>query len=318
MFLGVVAVGRLRNALQTLVLLVAMGLLLGVIGWILGGPVMVLWSVGLGLFGLTVAARVPPGWLVLRLYRAKPIRRDHAADLYAIIDELTDRAQLPTAPVVYYAPTRLIQAFSVGHHRAPVILLTDGLLRRLRLSEITAILGHEIGHIVHRDLGVMMLADTLTSLTRTLSLIGLILLIFNLPALAEAGAHVPWALIVLLMLAPSISTLMQLALSRTREFDADLAGVQLTGDPAALISALQYIDRYQIKFWEQIVLPGRRVPHPSLLRTHPDTEERAARLREIPPSTPLKALRGGAFDLPQPWRDVQYGPPRWRLSGLWR
>lgn len=73
MFLGAVAVERVRNAVQTLVLLVAMGLLLGVIGWILGGPIMVLWSVGLGLFGLAIAARVSPGWLVLRLYHGKSV-----------------------------------------------------------------------------------------------------------------------------------------------------------------------------------------------------------------------------------------------------
>jgi heat shock protein HtpX len=278
---------------------------------------MVLWSVGLGLFGLVIAARITPGWLVLRLYHAEPIRRDQAADLHAIVDELTDRAELPAAPALYYAPTRLTQAFSVGRHRAPAILLTDGLLRRLSLREIAAILGHEIGHIAHRDLSVMVLADAFTRLTRTLSLVGLILIVLRLPALTEVGGHVPWTLIVLLVLAPSISTLMQLALSRTREFEADLEGAQLTGDPDALISALRHVDAFQLKLWEQFVLPGRRVPQPSLLRTHPDTEERVARLRAIPPSTPLKVLRHGSFDIPQPWRDVQHGPPRWRLSGLW-
>lgn len=316
MFLGAVERGRLRNTLQTLVILTAMGLLLGVIGWLLGGPVMVLWSVGLGLFGLAIAAR-NPGWLVLRLYRAEPIRRAQAPDLYAIVDELAARAELAAVPEIYYAPTRLIQAFSIGHHRAPVILLTDGLLRRLSLREIAAILGHEISHIAHRDLRVMMLADTMTRLTRTLSLVGLILVVFNLGKLATAGAHVPWTLILLLMLAPSISTLMQLALSRTREFDADLDGAQLTGDPEALISALQHIDKYQINFWEQVLLAGRRVPHPSLLRTHPETAERVDRLRAIPRSTPLQGLGGEAFNLPQPWRDLRHRPPRWRVSGLW-
>lgn len=316
MFLGAVERGRLRNTLQTMVILTAMGLLLGVIGWLLGGPVMVLWSVGLGLFGLAIAAR-NPGWLVLRLYRAEPIPRAQTPDLYAIVDELAARAELVTVPEIYYAPTRLIQAFSIGHHRAPVILLTDGLLRRLSLREIAAILGHEISHIAHRDLRVMMLADTMTRLTRTLSMVGLILVVFNLGKLATAGAHVPWMLILLLMLAPSISTLMQLALSRTREFDADLDGARLTGDPEALIAALQHIDKYQINFWEQILMPGRRVPHPSLLRTHPETEERVDRLRAIPPSAPLQGLRGDAFNLPQPWRDIRHPPPRWRVSGLW-
>jgi heat shock protein HtpX len=316
MVFGAAAAGRFRNVLQTTTLLMAMGLLLGVIGWLLGGPVMVVWSVGLGLFGLAIAAR-NPGWLVLRLYRAEPIRRHEATDLYALVDEIAARAEVSPVPKLYYGPTRLVQAFSVGHHRAPVVLLTDGLLRRLSLREIAAILGHEISHIAHRDLRVMMLADSMTRLTRTLSMVGLILIVFNLPALATAAAHVPWTLILLLVLAPSISTLMQLALSRTREFDADLDGARLTGDPDALISALRHVDKYQIDFWEQMLLPGRRVPHPSLLRTHPGTEERVARLRTIPPSTPLQALRGGAFDLPQPWRDVHHGPPRWRLSGLW-
>jgi heat shock protein HtpX len=114
-------------------------------------------------------------------------------------------------------------------------------------------------------------------------------------------------------------SLLQLALSRTREFDADLDGAVLTGDPVGLASALSRVERYQGRLWEDLAAPGgRRIPAPSVLRSHPETEERVARLRSLAPEQmlpPLDIREEPMVSL------VGFGPvairPRFRLPGLW-
>ena len=105
------------------------------------------------------------------------------------------------------------------------------------------------------------------------------LVIVGLPLWQTGAGGVPLLLIPLLVFAPQITTLLQLALSRAREFDADLDAAGLTGDPEGLASALAKLERYQRSAWEQILFPGYRLPQPSVLRTHPPTEERVARLQ---------------------------------------
>jgi len=118
-----------------------------------------------------------------------------------------------------------------------------------------------------------------------------------------------------MVFAPTISALLQLALSRTREFDADLGAARLTSDPRGLATALAKMEKMQSGAFEQVLMPGRRVPEPSLLRTHPPTEERVQRLLQF----------ADAFDeppAPQPLLDHTTLPgqprrPRWHLGGTW-
>jgi heat shock protein HtpX len=147
-------------------------------------------------------------------------------------------------------------------------------------------------------------------------MLGVLLFLVNLPLVFLGGATIPWFGILLLYFAPTLSSLLQLGLSRTREYSADLEGARLAGDAEGLISALQKIERYQGGVWERVFMPGRRVPVPSLLRTHPPTEERVRRLREIH-GTPREPVRltgvddiAGYFRLPR-----QH--PSYRFSGLW-
>jgi heat shock protein HtpX len=198
--------------------------------------------------------------------------------------------------------------------------VTEGLLRRLSLRELTGVLGHEISHITSHDLTVMSLADVMTRFTQVLSYLALFLAIFNLPALLLGDSDVSFSALLLLYLAPTIGSLLQLSLNRAREFDADLAGASLTGDPAGLASALKRIERLQGTFWEDMMLPvpGRRIPVPSVLRTHPLTEERIERLSALEPAQlpppidvheePMVSLAG-------------LGPgsmrPRLRFPGVW-
>jgi len=147
-----------------------------------------------------------------------------------------------------------------------------------------------------------------------MSLMGLI----GIPAFLGAGVQIPWLGLLLLVFAPTIGGLLQLGLSRTREYDADLEGAALTGDPEGLASALLTLERKQGNLWEGL-FPGGRIPDPSLLRTHPRTEDRIRRLISLAPSgvsqivvVPDKA-RSSASIAP-PARDPRV---HWRRMGIW-
>lgn len=306
---------RRRNLIQTVMLLGGMTLLLALLGWVLAGPVAVVWAVVVGLAALLSGFRASAG-LLLRLYRARPINPQAAPALHAITSELSARAGCVPAPVLFLIPSRMMQAFSVQFRRGPAVALTEGLLHDLSAREVAAVLAHEISHIVHRDTRIMTLADMVTKLTRLFAWVGWLVLIFTLPLLAAGEGAFPWEIVLLLIFAPSLSALMQLALSRTREFDADIGAARLSGDPEALAAALVRLDRYQGRMWGQVLLPGYRLPEPSLLRSHPATEERVRRLAAVPPGDRLDSLRHAPHQTPNlPVRATR--PPRWRGSGLW-
>jgi heat shock protein HtpX len=143
------------------------------------------------------------------------------------------------------------------------------------------VLAHEISHIRSNDIWVMTLADTVSRLTGGLALMGQLLLFINLPLLLFGAAAISWWAILLLLFAPTISLLLQLALSRTREFDADMDAVEITGDPLGLASALRKLDRHQRGLWQRLLFPGRHTPDSWILSTHPSSEERIRRLAEL-------------------------------------
>ena len=233
-------------------------------------------------------------------------------------DSATLRAELPAMPRLYYVPSRMMNAFAVGKPEDSAIAVTDGLLRGLSLRQLTGVLAHEISHVRNGDLKVMALGDVLTRLTGLMSTFGLIALAFSLPAMMAAGLQVPWLAILLLIFAPTIGGLMQLALSRAREYDADLDAAGLTGDPQGLASALVTLERRQGRLWEGLLLPGSRLPDPSLLRTHPRTEDRVERLMSLTPA-PQPSI-----DVPTAWDEfAATAPPlraprfHWQRLGTW-
>jgi heat shock protein HtpX len=213
-----------------------------------------------------------------------------------------------------------MNAFAVGDRDNAVIALSDGILRRMSLEETAAVLAHEASHVAHNDLRVMGFADVTERFTRVMSLFGQILLLVNLPLMLMGAVTISWIPIVVLIFAPTLSALAQLALSRTREYNADLGAARLLGDPEPMARALSKMERFQGRFLEQVIGPGQRLPDPSLLRTHPPTEERIRRLLELRESsafrrsTPL-AL-GGVPDHGRVMAPSRL-PPRWHVSGTW-
>jgi heat shock protein HtpX len=309
----------LRNGLQSLLLLVVMAGFLALLGWLLWGSAGVVVLLVGGLAALLLQPAISP-WLVMRLYGASPLDLRQLPALGSALAAVAGRAGLPALPQLHYLPSRTLNAFTVGTPERAAIAVTDGLLRALSLRELVAVLAHEVAHIRNRDLWVMGLADLCSRMTNLLSLLGQFLLLLNLPLLLFNAATINWLAIGLLILAPTLSALAQLALARTREFDADLNAVRLTGDPDGLALALEKLERAQGGGWERLLFPGRREPVPSLLRTHPETGERIARILELKPRLEpwpgtldddlghdLRALRGR--------RPVHR--PRWHINGLW-
>jgi len=307
------------NRLQSLVLLVLMGVFLALLGWLLWGVEGIVLLLVTGLIGIVLNPGVSPRW-VMRIYGASQIGPGQAPEILALASELAARAGLPTPPALYYVPSRMLNAFAVGSRNNSAIAITDGLLRQLRIRELAGVLAHEVSHIRSNDLWVMGLADIFSRATSLLSLLGQLLLIVNLPLLLFSAVTINWFAIVLLIFAPTLSAMAQLALARTREYDADLNAVRLTADPDGLASALAKIEAAQGGWLERIFLPGRRIPDPSLLRTHPETRQRIARLTALKSEFTDDGQAGGlrsAADVHSGFGQPVSHPPRWHVSGLW-
>jgi heat shock protein HtpX len=306
------------NLLASALLVLGMGLLLLLLGYLMWGSIGAIYVVALGLLLVLLGPRMSPA-MVLRMYGARPLHPAELHELHGIVEILAERARLPRAPRLYYVPTRILNAFSVGRPQESAIGITDGLLRRLSLRELAGVLAHEVSHIRHNDVWVMGLADTISRITSALSTLGQLLLLFSLPMALAGMVEVAWLPILLLLAAPTLSGLMQLALSRTRELDADLGAVQLTGDPIGLAAALEKLERQERNLWAWL-FPGRGNPEPSVLRTHPNTRERVARLLELagrqPPEPSADLAHPHGLELPSAWPRVTR-PPRWHVSGLW-
>lgn len=269
-----------HNLFRSILLILGMMVLLLVLGCFFAGIYGIVWVLLIGVLPLVVSVRVFPT-LILRMYSARPLAAGEAPQLHESVRRLATRADLARLPRLYYIPSAAPLIFSVGQGENAAIALADGLLRLLTFRELVGVLGHELSHIRNNDTWVMSLADVMSRVTRMLSIFGQLLVIINLPLFLLGQSTLPWIPLLLMLLAPTLSALLQLSLSRTREYEADLAGSQLSGDPAGLASALAKLERYQELLLDQYRVIGRPRLQPSLLRTHPLTEERIRRLKEV-------------------------------------
>lgn len=290
-----------RNQLRTWLVVGAIIVLLTVSAWAFAGPSGILWAAIGAALSVVLAGTVTPE-MVARMQRARPLPTTMAPDLHRSVALLAERAGLEKAPALYYSPSRMPNAFAVGDRTGAIIFLTDGIFRELDRRELVGVIAHELAHIQAGDLGVLRLADTVRRVLLALAFLGFFIVLFNLPgAMALASDDAAFGLF-LIMAAPTGAALLQLALSRTREHQADLVAVALTGDPDALGSALVKLDRSQRR-WLAARAPGvdPNAEPPSLLRSHPLTRERLER---------LEALKrpGGAWGPWGPMSDPGYAP----------
>lgn len=305
---------KLRNAMHSLVLLGLMFAVLGVCAWLFAGWQGLVWSLGTGATALLMARHTSPGF-ILSLYAARQIPASALPEAHAILQQLTARAHLQRQPGLYLIPTPVPTAFSVGNPSEANIALSHGLLRLLGRRELAAVMAHEVGHIHNRDLTVMLLADLTARMTHFVGMAGLLLILFGMPLWFAAQGPALLVPGLVMFFAPLLNNLLQLGLSRTREFDADLDAATLTRDPAALASALQRIELRQHGLWQRLVFGDQGNAIPSLLRTHPTAQERIDRLRtlyRVDAFDPVPAgSTAGAKGLTTP-----PDRPRRRLSGL--
>lgn len=229
---------------------------------------------------------------VLAMYRARVIGPEDAPELYRMVDLLRQRAGLPM-PTVAVAASEQPNAFATGRNpEHAVVCVTAGILRLLPPRELEGVLAHELAHIKHRHMLVGTLAATLAGAVAMLGSVVRWGMIFGGFGGRDDRDGNPIALLVMAILAPIGAMIVQLAISRQNEFQADATAASITADPMGLASALEHIEGYA----HQIPMPvnpaaaqlaiinplaGSRQAFLGLFRTHPPTEDRIARLREL-------------------------------------
>ena len=273
----------LGNWFKTGLLMAAIMALFGMVGAVLGGGQGMLLALVFGL-GVNLWAYWFSDTMVLKLYRAREVDATSAPQLYNTVAELAARAGLPM-PKVYLIDEAQPNAFATGRNpEHAAVAATTGILQLLSARELRAVLAHELSHVRHRDI--------LTS-TITASIAGAISTLANFGMFfggRNNDNRNPLVALVVLILAPIAAVLIQLAISRGREYEADRGGAELSGDPRALADALAKIDRYAkglpLETAEahpatahmMIINPLSAGGISGLFSTHPPTEERIHRL----------------------------------------
>jgi len=309
---------------QAAALLGGMAAVLAVCAWFLAGvDGLVMAAAVVLVVGLTVP-QVPPA-TVMRLFGAVPIEPWRLPEVTRTVALLARRAGLAAPPALYWVPDRRMNAFAVGNRRQSAIGLSNATLRALGPRELSAVLAHEVSHIAAGDTGLMRVALGIGQITRLTSFFGVTASL--LLVLASGGGVVPVHVVLVFAAAPTAVTLLQLAFSRNREFAADLGAAQLTGDPLALVSALETIEASRRGSWPWRLGGPADVVVPSWLLTHPPVRLRVERLMahvEARPSlhgtpwdAPVGALRGPdrrgpAAPVRDGWPPSPWGPrPGW-------
>lgn len=273
-----------RNRLNTIVLLSSMATILSLLGWtILGtaGLAAVITMVAAGLF---FSPQIPSK-IIMRLYGARPVNGRAHFRLYSLVETLAVRAGLNKIPQLFISPQRTLNAFAAGSREDPAIALTPGILQALSTEELCGILSHEISHLKNNDTKVMILAGLFHRLTHVFSSMGLLVLIITMPFALTGEIAFNFAAFPILLLAPTCSMLLQLALSRTKEFEADRESALLLGSPYPLARALQKLESLRKRSLTPFAVVSPIPAPPPLFNTHPNTEERINRLLSVTQSS---------------------------------
>jgi len=269
---------RVTNALHSLLLVMSLAALLGVLGGAVGGRTLAFVALGTAAILYFISPLASP-YFILRLYRGRRLAYHEAPRLCEVVEQLSRRAGLTRRPDLYFVPSDMVNALTVGTGESAAIMLSNGLLRRLSRGEINAVLAHEISHIRHRDTGIMGFAVLTSQLIHTLSFVGQLVLLFHLPLILLGIHGVSLGVILLVLSSPWISALIQHALSRTREYAADLSAAELLGDPVPLARALAKLENYRHGLLRRILWsPYPKRQESAAWRTHPPTAERIRRL----------------------------------------
>jgi heat shock protein HtpX len=276
------------NLMKTAVLMAAITALFMLIGrWIGGQAGMMLAlviAIGMNFFSYWFSDKI-----VLKMYNAREVDDSSAPQFVAMVRELAQRAEIPM-PRVYIIDEQAPNAFATGRNPShAAVAATTGILRALSPRELRGVMAHELAHVKHRDILISTISATMA---------GAIGMLANFAMLfggrdEEGRPANPIAGLLVAILAPLAASLIQMAISRAREFEADRGGAEISGDPEALATALQKIHRYaqgipmqaaerhpetaQMMIMNPLSAGGIR----GLFSTHPSTEERVERLLQM-------------------------------------
>lgn len=265
----------LTGFVQVLAYMAAMLGILAGCGWLVAGDE---GAVLAGLMPLMAALFVPrlSPHLVMRMQRCAVLPPGQAMGLHNMVVRLARQAGLETIPTLYLHPSRAISAITSGNQLEGAVAISRGAVETLAPRELEGVIAHEIAHLAANDTRLNIFSGLMHGATSVASTFGLFLCVLAIALGNEdlLPVWMPWAF----ALAPMTVSLMQLALSRSREFAADAVAARLTGDPLGLASALEHLRRQEhglLRTFLASALPSLSSP---LLRTHPPTEERIERL----------------------------------------
>jgi len=279
--------------MKVFLLMAGLTALLVVLGGAIGGQ-----SGAIAFFIMAAVMNFSMYWwsdrVVLRMYRAREIGPSDAPELYEMVDRLRRRANLPM-PVVAIAPSEQPNAFATGRsHEKAVVCVTAGLLRLVDRAELEGVIAHELAHIKHRHMLVGTVAATMAGAIAMIGRIvqwGAIFGGFGGRDGDEGGN--PIALLAMAIIAPIAAMIVQFAISRQNEYQADRTGAEISGQPLALAGALHKLEAYARRIPMDVnpagaqlaivnpLASGRGLGLLRLFSTHPSTEERVARLQAL-------------------------------------
>lgn len=284
----------MSNQIRTTILLAVMTALIVWIGGLIGGRggmmIALVFAAGMNFFSYWFSDRI-----VLSMYQAKEATPAEAPELYEMVRTLAERAGLPV-PKIYVIPDETPNAFATGRNPDhAVVAVTEGLLRIMEREEIMGVLAHELGHVKNRDILIGSIAATMAGAVMMLANMARWSAVFGGARRDEGGGGLGGiGLILTSLLAPVAAVLIQMAISRSREYLADETSANLNGDPEGLSRALEKLGTFSGKMLTHarpetahmfIVNPlsGRSLM--GLFSTHPPLEDRIARLRGISPGS---------------------------------
>ncbi|HET6570587.1 MAG TPA: zinc metalloprotease HtpX [Solirubrobacterales bacterium] len=273
--------------LRTTILLASLSGLLVVIGALIGGPSTAAVFLGIALL-INLGSYFFSDKMALAMSRAKPIEESEAPRLYQIVRELSTRADLPM-PRLYMIPQEQPNAFATGRNpKHAAVAVTQGITKLLSEDELRGVLAHELAHVQHRDILIQSVASAIGAAITYLA--------YMLMWFGGDDNNSPVGLVAslaLVLLAPLAATIIQLSISRQREYAADAGGAQICGNPESLASALLRLEQgaeampMQVNQAAEplyIVRPFKGKGIAGLFSTHPPIEERVKRLRQMRPS----------------------------------
>ena len=274
------------NQLKTLILLAALGGLLVVLGGYMGGKngatIALVIAIALNFGSYWFSDRI-----VLSMYNAQEVNESQAPDLYRMVQQLAHKAELPM-PKVYIIPDESPNAFATGRNpEHAAVAVTEGIMRILTWEELAGVVGHELGHVKNRDILIQSVAATIGAAITYIAQFGFL---FGGRSDDEEGRGSIVGSILMMILAPMAAMIIQMAISRSREYIADQTGAEICGHPNWLASALAKLQRGSEAIPMDanpstanmfIVSPLSGSTMANLFSTHPPMEERIARLKKM-------------------------------------